>query len=85
MEQDTYRALVTDINLLGQLSGWDVAKLAREINPEIPIIYMTGPAADQWPSHGVPGSIMLNKPFAPVQVVTAVAQLLNQGPPPQHE
>lgn len=83
--KDTYRALVTDINLSGQLSGWDVAKLAREINPEIPVIYMTGAGADQWPSHGVPGSIMLNKPFAPVQVVTAVAQRLNQGPPPQHE
>lgn len=83
--KDTYRALVTDINLSGQLNGWDVAKLAREINPEIPVIYMTGAAADQWPSHGVPGSIILNKPFAPVQVVTAVAQLLNQGQPLQHQ
>jgi len=83
--KDTYRALVTDINLSGQLNGWDVAKLAREINPEIPVIYMTDAAADQWPSHGVPGSIILNKPFAPVQVVTAVAQLLNQGQPLQHQ
>lgn len=84
-DKDTYRALVTDINISGQLNGWDVAKLAREINPEIPVIYMTGAAADQWPSHGVPGSIILNKPFAPVQVVTAVAQLLNQGQPLQHQ
>nr|WP_249156763.1 response regulator [Bradyrhizobium sp. KB893862 SZCCT0404] len=78
-----YRALLTDINLKGQLTGWDVAKRARELNPEMPAIYMTGAAADEWPSHGVPNSILLNKPFAPAQVVTAVSQLLNQTPPPK--
>jgi DNA-binding response OmpR family regulator len=29
-----YRALVTDINLLGRLDGWAVAQKAREIDPE---------------------------------------------------
>ncbi len=76
------RALITDINLRGRLDGWEVARRAREINPELPVIYMTGAAADQWASHGVPNSILLNKPFAPAQVVTAVAQLLNTGTPP---
>ena len=76
-----YRALLTDINLKGTLTGWDVAKRARELNPDIPVVYMTGAAADQWPSHGVPNSQLLNKPFAPAQVVTAVSQLLNQTPP----
>jgi CheY-like chemotaxis protein len=79
-----YRALLTDIHLKGALTGWDVAKRAREINPDIPVVYMTGAGADQWPSHGVPQSVLLNKPFAPAQVVTAIAQLLNQAPPP-HE
>src|SRR5467141_3725019 len=37
-----YRALVTDINLRGTMGGWEVAKVAREIDPEFPIIYMTG-------------------------------------------
>ncbi|WP_407123358.1 response regulator [Bradyrhizobium sp. STM 3561] len=77
-----HRALLTDINVRGSLSGWDVAKRARELNPELPVIYMTGAAADEWPSHGVPNSILLHKPFAPAQVVTALAQLLNQTPPP---
>jgi DNA-binding response OmpR family regulator len=76
-----YRALVTDINLLGTMDGWEVAKQAREIDPAFPIVYMTGAAADQWASHGVPNSILLNKPFAPAQLVTAVAQLLNNAPP----
>jgi CheY-like chemotaxis protein len=77
-----YRALLTDIHLKGTLTGWDVAKRAREVNPEIPVVYMTGAAANEWPSHGVPNSLLLNKPFAPAQVVTAVSQLLNEMPPP---
>jgi len=43
---------------------------------------MTGAAADQWASHGVPNSILLTKPFAPAQLVTALSQLLNTGTPP---
>jgi CheY-like chemotaxis protein len=77
-----YRALVTDINLLGTMDGWEVAKQAREINPAFPIVYMTGAAADEWASLGVPNSILLTKPFAPAQLVTALAQLLNAGSPP---
>jgi len=78
-----YRALLTDIHLKGKLTGWDVAKTSRELNPEMPVVYMTGAAANEWPSHGVPNSILLNKPFAPAQVVTAISNLLNQMPPSQ--
>jgi len=80
-ESNSCRALITDINLSGSLTGWDVAKRARELFPDLPVIYMTGAAADQWPSHGVPNSVLLQKPFAPAQVVTAVSQLLNGTPP----
>jgi CheY-like chemotaxis protein len=76
-----YRALVTDINLRGTMGGWEVAKRAREIDPEFPIVYMTGASADEYASHGVPNSILLTKPFAPAQPVTAVSQLLNSGAP----
>jgi DNA-binding response OmpR family regulator len=76
-----YRALVTDINLLGRINGWEVAKQAREIDPEFPIIYMTGVSADEYGAHGVPNSVLLTKPFAPAQLVTAVSQLLNSGTP----
>ena len=75
-----YRALVTDINLRGTMDGWEVAKQAREIDPSLPIVYMTGAAPDDWASHGVPNSVLLNKPFAPAQLVIAVAQLLNNAP-----
>lgn len=74
-----YKALVTDVGLKGRMSGWDIARQIREIDPGFPVIYMTGGAADQWASRGVPHSILLEKPFAPAQLVTAVSQLLNTG------
>jgi len=76
-----YRGIVIDVNLLGTMDGWEVAKRAREINPEFPVIYMTGAAADEWASHGVPNSILLTKPFAPAQLITALSHLLNTGTP----
>lgn len=76
-----YCVLVTDINLRGKMDGWEVARRARELDPAFPIVYITGASADQWPSQGVPNSILLNKPFAPAQLVTAVSNLLNNGPP----
>jgi CheY-like chemotaxis protein len=76
-----YRALVTDINLQGKMDGWEVAKHAREIEPDFPVVYMSGNAAADWTSKGVPNSIMLAKPFAPAELVTAVSNLLNSATP----
>ena len=77
-ESQAFRALVTDVNLArGGLTGWDVARHARELRAELPVLYMTGAAPHEWSVHGVPNSLLLTKPFAPAQVVTAVSQLLN--------
>ena len=80
--QGKYRALVTDINLRpGEIDGWQIARHAREIDPHFPVVYMSGRDAEDWASQGVPNSIMIAKPFAPAQLVTAIAQLLNATPP----
>ena len=77
-----YRAIITDINLAGKRNGWDVAQRSREIDPSMPVIYMTGTHAEDWASRGVPNSVMLTKPFAPAQLVTALSNLLNAAIPP---
>jgi DNA-binding response OmpR family regulator len=75
-----FRALVTDINLgRDKVDGWEVARHVREIDPAFSVIYMSGDSTEAWASKGVPNSIMLAKPFAPAQLVTAVSQLLNSG------
>lgn len=72
-----YRALVTDIRLLGRMDGWSVARAARLIDPALPVVYVTGADSDQWPIRGVPNSVLLTKPFASEQLVEALSQLMN--------
>jgi DNA-binding response OmpR family regulator len=79
--ESTYRAIVTDINLLGTIDGWEVARCAREIDPMLPVIYMTGTHGEDWSSRGLPNSVLLTKPFAPAQLVTAISSLLNAASP----
>lgn len=76
------RALITDIKLGSGVTGWDVARHGREINPDLPVVYVTGSEGDDWASLGVPNSVLIAKPFATAQVLTAVSQLLNVGNTP---
>jgi two-component system OmpR family response regulator len=76
---ETCRALITDVNLGGDVTGWDVARNARERFPNLPVVYVTGDSAHEWAAHGVPNSILVGKPFVAAQIVNAVATLLNTG------
>ncbi|EKS41487.1 response regulator [Afipia broomeae] len=81
-DEPKYRALITDVNLGRKVDGWDVARRAREINADIPVVYITGHGGADWASRGVPNSIVLTKPFATAQLITAVSQLINTGQTP---
>ncbi len=72
--------LITDIRLNGPLTGWDVARRARELDPDLPVIYVSGDSGIHWKANGVPDSIMIEKPYALAQVITAISQLLNAAP-----
>jgi len=75
-------AIITDIRL-GDLSGWAVAKHAREKVPQIAVVYVTGDSAMDWPANGVPNSVCIQKPFAPAQILVAIANQLNVDQPPR--
>lgn len=72
-------AVITDIRLGSGPDGWALAHRARELNASVAVIYVTGDSAADWPANGVPKSVVLQKPFAGAQLVTAVATLLNQA------
>jgi DNA-binding response OmpR family regulator len=76
-----YRVLLTDIDLGGSIDGWALAHRARELNPALPVVYMSGKSAVEWKAHGVPESVMLQKPFVFAQLLTAVSTLLNSQEP----
>ena len=75
--------VITDVRFGETVDGWKVGRKARELLPHIPVIYISGDSAHEHTSRGVPESVMLQKPFAPAQLVTAIAALLNAVPPPQ--
>ena len=67
--------LVTDIQLAGQLSGWDVAEAAREARPDFPVIYTSGNPGN--PSRQVQGSVFLRKPCNCSKVIKEGLKLIN--------
>jgi DNA-binding response OmpR family regulator len=77
-DADRFRGIITDIRLGTGPSGWDIGHRARELSPHIQIVYLSGDSAHEWPSKGVPNSLMVSKPFAVAQVVTAISGLLVQ-------
>lgn len=70
------RGLITDINLGDGPDGWEVARKARELIGGLPVVYVSGASEAEWTSKGVPGSVMIPKPFAPAQIVVAISSLL---------
>jgi len=75
-----FRGVLTDIRLGQGPGGWEVGQRARELVPEIPVIYMSGDSAADWPSKGVPNSLMIPKPYAYAQIITAISHMINAAP-----
>jgi|tagenome__1003787_1003787.scaffolds.fasta_scaffold19860649_1 CheY-like chemotaxis protein len=68
--------VITDVRIGSGVSGWDVARAAREQKPNMPIVYMTAADADEWSVQGVPKSLLVHKPFVLAQIVTAISSLI---------
>jgi two-component system cell cycle response regulator CpdR len=77
---DGLAGIVTDIRIGFGPDGWAIARRARELHAGLAVIYMSGDSAADHTSQGVPDSVMIQKPFALVQIVTAIASLLNGAP-----
>jgi CheY-like chemotaxis protein len=70
------RALVTDIRIGSGPDGWELAHRARALNGQIAVVYITGDSCADWPANGVPKSVIIQKPFAEAQLLTALSTLL---------
>jgi CheY-like chemotaxis protein len=71
-----FAALVTNIRLKDGPDGWTLARRAREIDPAIPVLYVSGDSASQHREMGVEGSSMLSKPFQPEALHQKLAAIL---------
>jgi CheY-like chemotaxis protein len=71
--------LVTDIRLPGGSDGWEIARHARELKADLPIVYTTADSATDWPVKGVPNSVVVQKPYAGAQLLTAISTLMTKA------
>jgi DNA-binding response OmpR family regulator len=74
-EARAFNVLIADVNLGPGTSGFDVARRARELHPDLKVIYITGHAA-HLEKMGVRDSVMFPKPFYPDDLADRVADLL---------
>ena len=71
--------LVTDIRLPGGADGWEIARTARELRADLPVVYTTADSAADWPAKGVPNSVVVQKPYAGAQLLTALSTLITSA------
>lgn len=74
--RERVHGVITDIGLGSGPDGWVVARTAREIVAGIPVVYVSAVADQEWTSKGVPGSLMIAKPFVAAQIVVAISSLM---------
>lgn len=75
IDSDT-EALVTDIELPGNYSGLQLAKLAAKMQPGLPIVVVSGgvkPTASELPS----GAVFIQKPYRVEAVLAAISRQRN--------
>ncbi len=73
--------LFTDINLPDRMDGAALARLAREMRPELPVIYASARVAALEPQQRVPGAIFLRKPYEPEMVGRLILRVLESETP----
>ena len=74
-EARSFTLLIADINLGRGAEGFDVARRARELHPDLKVVYITGHAG-HLQKQGVEGSLMFPKPFYPDELAERVVGLL---------
>jgi DNA-binding response OmpR family regulator len=65
-----FAVLVTDVNLGEALTGFDVARRAREVNPAVKVVYVTGLPSNIHAAEEE--ALMFPKPFDPAELAAQV-------------
>ncbi|MBB5713191.1 response regulator [Sphingomonas aerophila] len=69
-----YDLLVTDIRM-PEMDGWTLAERARELRPDLAVLYVTGYPGDK--TRSVAGAEVLLKPFLGADLIRAATKLMN--------
>ena len=75
--------LFTDIIMPGGMSGWELADQARQIRPDLPILYSSGYALETLVEQGraPTQSIILTKPYRKADLARTLREALTASVP----
>jgi CheY-like chemotaxis protein len=81
IDPDDVGLIVTDVRMPGKLDGIEFAKLAREREAKMPIIFVSGYAAalSSRVREVGPPSTLINKPFDFDSILNAIGELVVSG------
>lgn len=68
--------LFTDVNLKGTMDGGALAQRARELRPDLPVVYTSGRVADRL--QRVAGSMFVPKPYNPFDIGSLLQRLVTR-------
>jgi len=71
--------LFTDINLAGGMDGTVLARRARELLPDLPVVYASGRVNILEPQVRVPGSTFVPKPYVPSLIGRVLANAVKSA------
>lgn len=66
--------LFTDVRMPGSMDGWALARAARKLRPDLPVIYASGFSADE--PEFVEGARLFSKPYRLSAVIGFANELL---------
>lgn len=75
-----FACMVVDVNLGKGTTGYDVARYARGIAPQVAVIYVSGQTSEaSFRANGVAGALFLPKPFTPAELLERLRMLVGDN------
>ena len=75
-----FACMIVDVNLRRGMTGYDVARFARTIDPALPVVFVSGETtATSIESNGVHGAVFLPKPFVAEELMAKVHMLVGDN------
>ena len=73
----TLDAIILDVHLGRGTTGYDVARFARQVIPDVTVVYVSGEVdSTSFKAFGVPSSEFVEKPFTPDDIGDLVISML---------
>jgi DNA-binding response OmpR family regulator len=79
-ERAAFACVVVDVNLRAGMTGYDVARFARTLDPALPVVFVSGESTEKSiQANGVEGSLFVPKPFTADELMAKVHMLVGDN------